>query len=257
MERYFNINYEFDKVRILAAVEEQLQQSSSGYVCVADGVILNTVNSDAEYMHVVNNGMFSICDSSYVPIYLRWIYGIKRSQYAGSDIFRDLVQSKKYRMFFMGASQTILNGLRSNLSQIDKRIDNMTFYELPFCDVEDFDYQNIAQMIEKDKAEIIWIALGAPKQEIFMNRLQPHLRKGVMIAVGAVFKFYSGCSVRRAPGWIVRLHGEFVYRIFSEPKKQIQRCALILYTLPSLLYNEWKRKHKKESSTKISTWLVL
>ena len=68
----------------------------------------------------------------------------------------------------------------------------MTFYELPFCDVEDFDYQNIAQMIEKDKAEIIWIALGAPKQEIFMNRLQPHLRKGVMIAVGAVFKFYSG-----------------------------------------------------------------
>ena len=79
MERYFNINYEFDKVRILAAVEEQLQQSSSGYVCVADGVILNTVNSDAEYMHVVNNGMFSICDSSYVPIYLRWIYGIKRS----------------------------------------------------------------------------------------------------------------------------------------------------------------------------------
>ena len=90
-----------------------------------------------------------------------------------------------------------------------------------------------------------------------MNRLQPHLRKGVMIAVGAVFKFYSGCSVRRAPGWIVRLHGEFVYRIFSEPKKQIQRCALILYTLPSLLYNEWKRKHKKESSTKISTWLVL
>ena len=86
-------------------------------------------------------------------------------------------------MFFMGASQTILNGLRSNLSQIDKRIDNMTFYELPFCDVEDFDYQNIAQMIEKDKAEIIWIALGAPKQEIFMNRLQPHLRKGVMIAV--------------------------------------------------------------------------
>lgn len=100
MERYFNINYEFDKVRILAAVEEQLQQSSSGYVCVADGVILNTVNSDAEYMHVVNNGMFSICDSSYVPIYLRWIYGIKRSQYAGSDIFRDLVHQKNIGCFY-------------------------------------------------------------------------------------------------------------------------------------------------------------
>ena len=42
----------------------------------------------------------------------------------------------------------------------------MTFYELPFCKVTEFDYPAIAEMIEKDGADIVWIALGAPKQEI-------------------------------------------------------------------------------------------
>ena len=51
-----------------------------------------------------------------------------------------------------------------------------------------------------------------------MDRLKPHLKRGVMIAVGAVFKFYSGVEARRAPKWIIKWHLEFVYRIFREPR---------------------------------------
>lgn len=42
----------------------------------------------------------------------------------------------------------------------------MTFLELPFRKVEEFDYEGIAKTIEADGADIIWVALGAPKQEI-------------------------------------------------------------------------------------------
>lgn len=146
-------------------------------------------------------------------------------------------------MFFMGTSQNTLQGLSYQLSKIDDRINEMTFYELPFCSVDNFDYPAIAELVNKDNADIIWVALGAPKQEIFMNRLKPYLNRGVMIAVGAAFKFFSGTDVKRAPEWMVKAHLEFVYRIFSEPKKQIKRCSEIIYTLPGLLYNEWKRKN--------------
>ena len=97
-------------------------------------------------------------------------------------------------------------------------------------------------MIDEYGAEIIGVALVAPKQEIFMSRLKPHLKRGVMIAVGAAFKFYSGTDVKRAPHWMVKMHLEFAYRIFSEPKKQLKRCAWIVYTLPGLLYREWRKK---------------
>ena len=75
MENYFNIRYEFDKRAVLQAIDEALLLGKPGYICVSDGVILSTVNRDPDYRQVVDGAMFSICDSGYVPLYLRWIYG--------------------------------------------------------------------------------------------------------------------------------------------------------------------------------------
>ena len=244
METYFNIRYEMDKEVVWQAIDKQLQEKNPGYICVADGVILNIANRDANYLSVVNGSMFSICDSSYVPLYLKWIYGIKREQYCGSQIFMDIIKMKKYRMFFMGTSTQTLTALKTNLTKWDSRIADMMFYELPFRAVEDFDYKAIAEKVNVDGADVIWVALGAPKQEIFMSKLKPYLNRGVMIAVGAAFKFYSGLDEKRAPQWMVKHHLEFVYRIFSDPKKQLHRCAWIVITLPKLLFGEWKRKLK-------------
>ena len=151
---------------------------------------------------------------------------------------------KKYRMFFMGTSQQTLSALKASLEKIDPQIADMTFYDLPYCTVDQFDYSDIANRIKADGAQIIWVALGAPKQEIFMSKLKPYLNRGVMIAVGAAFKFYSGLDEKRAPDWMVEHHLEFVYRIFSDPKKQLRRCTWIVITLPKLLFGEWKRKLK-------------
>lgn len=242
MKSYFNIRYEMDRGRVHNAIAEQLTKPGSDYICVADGTILTVVNKDKDYREVVNGGMFSICDSSYVPLYIKWLYGERYGQYCGSEIFKDIVSGGKYRMIFLGTQQNILDGLKANLAKLNPEVANMTFSELPFRKVDEFDYEGIAEMIEKDGAEIIWIALGAPKQEIFMSRLKPHLKHGVMIAVGAAFKFYSGVSSNRAPRWMVRHHLEFVHRIFKEPKKQLKRCSMIVFTLPKLLWQERKRK---------------
>lgn len=242
METFFNIHYEMDKCKVHQVIDKQVQMNCPAYICVADGVILNIANRNSEYLRIVNGSIFSICDSGYVPIYLKWIYGINREQYCGSQIFMDLIQKKKYRMFFMGTSTKILAALKENLVKIDSRIAYMTFYELPFRAVDQFDYQEIAEKVNTDEADIIWVALGAPKQEIFMSKLKPFLKRGVMIAVGAAFKFYSGLEEKRAPAWMVKHHLEFVYRIFSEPKKQLKRCWWILITLPGLLFGEWKKK---------------
>lgn len=244
MQTYFNIRYEFNKESVQNSIARQVQTGGADYICVADGVILNTANRKPEYLKVVNGGMFSICDSSYVPLYLKWIYGMHYDQYCGSQIFMDIVRMRKYRMIFMGTSQAILNGLKANLMKVNPDVEKMQFIELPYRKVEEFDYKSIAQTIEKDGADIIWVALGAPKQEIFMSMLKPHLKHGVMIAIGAAFKFYSGIDVKRAPAWMVKHHLEFVHRIFKEPKKQLKRCWGIVSSLPGLLWSEWRRKHK-------------
>ena len=246
MITYFNINYEFDKKE----VHRRIGEEQKGYICVADGVVMNTANRDPEYLKVVNGSLFSICDSSWVPVYLKSIYGVKYEQYCGSEIFKDIISSRKYRMIFMGTSQATLDGLRNELKKMNPDVERMQFVELPFRKVEDFDYPEIAKMIEEDGAKIIWVALGAPKQERFMNLLLPHLNQGVMLGVGAAFKFYSGTEERRCPAWMQKCHLEFVYRIMQDPKKQLKRCFWILWTLPGLYLGEVKRARKAKKGSK-------
>lgn len=243
MEKYFNIRYEFDKDVVQERIALKTTDQGTGYICVADANILQQVHNDLDYRKVVNGSMFSICDSSWVPIFIKWIYGIKHEHYCGSMIFKDIIEQKRYRQFFMGTSAEVLTALKANLTKIDPAIKGMTFYELPFCKVEEFDYHAIAEMVNSDNPDIIWVALGAPKQEIFMSKLSPHLNRGVQIAVGAAFKFYSELEEKRAPKWMRRMHLEFVYRIYAEPKKQWARCKQIIYTLPSIFKEEVKRKN--------------
>lgn len=240
--KFFNINYEFDRERVLGTIDRHVAERKPGYICVADGVILDMTHRDPEYLKIINSSIFSICDSSYVPIYIRTIHGHRFKQYAGSEIFRDIISGRRHRMIFLGTRRATLDGLQKNLVAWNPDVAGMTFTELPFCNVEDFDYPAIARMIADDGADIIWIALGAPKQEQFMHRLLPHLEHGVMIAVGAAFKFFSGTDERRAPDWMVRHHMEWMHRITQEPGKQLRRCSRILRTLPSILLAELKEK---------------
>lgn len=237
MNTYFNIIYEFDKQEVHRAIEA----AQKGYICVVDGVVLSTANRQPDYLKVVNGSLFSICDSSWVPVYVNSIYGIKYEQYCGAEIFKDIILSRKYKMLFMGTSQSILDRLKTELTKMNPDVANMQFVELPFKKAEEFDYPEIAKMVNSDGAKIIWVALGAPKQERFMSLLLPHLNQGVMIGVGAAFKFYSGMEEKRCPAWIQKIHLEFLYRVFQDPKKQLKRCYWIVRTLPRLYLEERRR----------------
>lgn len=250
MEKYFDIRYEFDIPTIHRVIEQQLASGKPGYICAADGNILAMVHNNNEYRNIVDNSIFSICDSSWVPVFIRWIYGHKRAPYCGSDILLDILRQRKYRMIFLGTKQNVLDALQQNLAKENPDVAGMTFKELPFCTIDDFDYKGTAKLIEQDGAQIIWVALGAPKQEIFMSRLQPHLKQGIIIAVGAVFNFFSGLPdvPHACPKLVYKCHLGFIHRLFTEPKKQIKRCWGIITTLPKIFRKEKKAKQNNKTA---------
>lgn len=245
MERYFNINYEFGRQEVVRRIDETLARDEHGYIPVADMVVVGFAQRNARYRKVIDGAMFAISDSSWAPLFLKWIYGHEFRSYTGASIFRDLVTSRRYRMAFLGTDTKTLETLREKVAAtMNPDVKDMLMYELPFCHVDEFDYPAIAKMVEEDGADIIWVALGAPKQEIFMSRLNEHLSRGVQIAVGAVFKFYSGLAEKRAPEWMRKHRLEFLYRIYQDPKKQLKRCFGVIRTLPRMLFGEWKRKKR-------------
>ena len=247
-KEYFNIGFEFDHREVDAIIEWHIYNDKSGYVCSLDGNNFATAMNNPEHLKVLNSAIVNNCDSTWIPTMINSIYGTKYSNYCGADLFLDYIHRKKYKQFFLGSSRKVLNGLKNELTKIDPAISNMHFEELPFRNVEEFDYQGIANMINEVAPDIIWVSLGAPKQEQFMYRLQPYLKRGVMFGFGAIFNFYSGLedAPRRAPQIFIKLHLEFLYRLFAEPRKQFKRCSNILQTLPRVYREEMKRKNSKK-----------
>ncbi|MDR1779743.1 MAG: WecB/TagA/CpsF family glycosyltransferase, partial [Tannerella sp.] len=222
MKEYFNIRLEFDAERVDAIIQTAIENGAKGYVCSIESNNLTYANTHSDFMEVINNAIVNICDGSNIAWMLGKIHHKPFKPYIGADLFIKYVRMRRYRQYFLGNTQTVLDGLREQLSGIDPAIAGMDFEELPFRAVDDFDYEGIAAKINAANPDIVWVSLGAPKQEKFMSLLLLHLNRGVMFGFGAIFNFYSGVgNVKRAPLLMRKMRLEWLYRAFEEPRKNI------------------------------------
>ena len=88
----------------------------------------------------------------------------------------------------------------------------------------DEDQPEIVDRINAARPDILFVALGNPKQELWMGRNRAKLDAGVMIGVGGTFNFIAG-RVKRAPKWMQKSGLEWIYRIIQEPGRLWRRYA--------------------------------
>ena len=244
MGTFFNVKLEFDKEKVDRIIQSAIETNGKGYVCSVESNNLTIANKNTAFNKVVNGALVNICDGSNLAWILGKIHKQDYKSYIGANLFIDYVEKKQFKQYFLGNTREVLDGLKTNLSKIDPKIEQMKFEELPFRKVDEFDYEGIAQAINNDNPDIIWVSLGAPKQEEFMSLLLPHLDRGVMFGFGAIFNFNASVGpVQRAPKWMLKLRLEWLYRAFNEPQKNIPRYWGFIKILPKLFINE--RRNRK------------
>jgi N-acetylglucosaminyldiphosphoundecaprenol N-acetyl-beta-D-mannosaminyltransferase len=80
----------------------------------------------------------------------------------------------------------------------------------------------VFERIRRAAPQIVFVALGAPKQELWIRRALPHIRPAVLVGIGASLDFVAG-RVRRAPPWLSSLGLEWLYRLVQEPRRLWRR----------------------------------
>lgn len=90
--------------------------------------------------------------------------------------------------------------------------------------------EEVVQAIRGSGALILLVALGAPRQEVFLHRHRDALGVAVGLGVGGSFDIWSG-AVRRAPGWTRRLGVEWLYRLLSDPRRLRRQLVLPRFAL--------------------------
>ena len=101
----------------------------------------------------------------------------------------------------------------------------------------DQEQPEIVERINAAKPDILFVALGNPKQELWMGRNLSKLDVGAVIGIGGTFNFIAG-KVKRAPRWVQKSGLEWVYRIIQEPGRLWRRYAygLVKFSWLSLLH---------------------
>lgn len=245
MKRYFNIFIEFDRQTVDNKINEYILKNNKGYVCVIDGNVLATANKQKPYLKIINRGLINTCDGSSIALFAGLIHKAKFNTYTGPEIFSKYI-GENYTQFFLGNTSENLNLLKKKFETLGYRSSNYRFMSLPFKDVNEFEYEAIAREIQLFSPDIIWVSLGAPKQEIFISKLIPHLEKGVVFAIGAAFNLFLGDKKnKRAPKILRKLNLEWLFRVAQEPRRIGRRALSYSLILPRLIIQEYKQQISK------------
>ena len=146
----------------------------------------------------------------------------------GADLlwgFCRVAHERRYRMFFYGDVPEVLERLRSRIEHTFPGARIVGCESPPFRPLTPEEDAAAVQRINDAQPDVVWVGLGAPKQERWMAEHCGRIRAPVLVGVGAAFKFISG-DVRRAPEWVGERGGEWLWRLAHEPRKLWRRSLL-------------------------------
>ena len=134
-------------------------------------------------------------------------------------------QAKGYRDFFYGGEPGVAEQLAESLKLRFPGIQVAGTYSPPFRPLSQEEDDEIVSMISRAAPDVLWVGLGAPKQERWMHEHRSKLKVPVIVGVGAAFDMISG-RTRQAPRWM-REHGlEWLFRLFQEPRRLWRRYLI-------------------------------
>lgn len=154
-------------------------------------------------------------------------YDLPRRVY-GPDLmlaFCEETQAQRYRHFFYGGEPGVAERLADSLKRRFPGMQIAATFSPPFRPLTKEEDEEIVARISRTAPDVLWVGLGAPKQERWMHEHKDRLGVPVMVGVGAAFDMLSGRR-RQAPRWM-REHGlEWLFRLLQEPRRLWRRYLI-------------------------------
>lgn len=141
------------------------------------------------------------------------------------DVFEQGVKQGKTHYFYGGKDEEVLKNLRENLEKNYPGIQIVGMYSPPFRPLTEEEDQTICDEINVKHPDFLWVGIGAPKQELWMQAHQEKIHNTVMFGVGAGFNFFAG-TLDKAPEWMEKASLEWLFRLCKEPKRLWRRYIL-------------------------------
>lgn len=194
------------------------------YVAVAN-VHLVMEGYDSPEIQQALDGAAMVTPDGMPLVYLGKLNGQEISRVYGPDLLLKILETdpdRTLRHYFYGGSLAANACLVQKLSRDNPGLVVAGSRTPPFRLLTEAEVQAEVDVLNAAQADIVWVALGAPKQEAWMARMRPRLNAPVLIGVGAAFDFLSG-GKPQAPALMQKLSLEWLFRLACEPRRLWRR----------------------------------
>lgn len=205
-------------------VECNLDSLRGNYVCVSNVHTTVTGFRDEAYMAVQNGSAMCIPDGGPLSSVGRKRGFSQMSRTTGPDLMRMLFErsgENRIRHYFYGSSKETLAELDCRLRATYPAIQLAGMFSPPFRALSAEEDAEYVEAINKATPDIVWVGLGAPKQERWMAAHEGKI-DALMVGVGAGFDYFAG-NIKRAPDWMQKHNLEWAYRLMQDPKRLMGR----------------------------------
>lgn len=232
--QYDNVTMEeaLQKARTLLAGEE------AHYCVTPNAEMAYEALHDDSFRDILNGASLVLPDGAGVVLGAKILKTPLKQKVAGIDFAQNLLgvlEKTGGRLYLLGSKPGIAEQAAEKMKQKHPG--------LCVCGTADGYFKDEAMAVEainEAQADVVFVCLGAPKQERFMYAHRKELRVHLMIGLGGTLDGMAG-TVKRAPKWMIRLQLEWLYRLIKEPRRLGR-----MMRLPKFVFAAVKRRMKGE-----------
>lgn len=249
MNKISILGVNFDNItntQALEKLEEFVESDGFHYIVTPNPEFLLEARRDKHFKEILNNADLSIADGTGIIFAAKYLRKKLKEKIQGTDLvtnFMPIAAQKGYKIYFLGG--------QPGIAEIAKKILETQYPDIkivgakcgPFFKESDLKnpdhFEETIQNINRSKADLLIVGFGAPKQEKFIYRFKNQLHVKAAIGVGGAIDYIS-CITPRAPLIMRNLGLEWLYRLFTQPKR-LKRIFNAVIIFPILVILKGKK----------------
>jgi N-acetylglucosaminyldiphosphoundecaprenol N-acetyl-beta-D-mannosaminyltransferase len=215
---------------LIDSISDQSSNSTNRKISATSAHGIVEAKKNPEFKNTLQSFYLNLPDG--VPlVWAGRMDGFKNMQRcSGVDMFEEVMLStsvKPIQHFFCGGKPGIADELKEAVGVKFNNNQIVGTFSPPFTKMTSNEWIVLGKMINDSGANIVWIGLSTPKQEVFAEELSKYCSVNYIITVGAVFDFFTG-HLERGPKFMQKNGLEWLYRLYKEPKRLWRRYAQVI-----------------------------
>ncbi len=200
--------------RLPGRLDDLVESGSPHYVCFCEAHLCVRATREPDLRRILDRASLVLPDGVSMTLGARLLGRRLPDRLPGPTVMLDYCRhglAAGRRHFFYGGAEGVATELASRLRERFPGLEVAGTFAPPFRPLTLAEQADVRRRIETARPDVLWVGLGAPKQERWMAEHVGRVGAPLMLGVGAAFDFHSGHR-RWAPRWVRRLGLEWAYR---------------------------------------------